>query len=424
MTNPISQKQLEANRRNAQKSTGPGTPQGQACSRRNALKHGLLAKEVVICDGDGVESQDDFDSLLADLYEELRPQGVIEETLVERVATCYWRLRRAQRYEVGIIRDSLDECDRPQDEPECATARDIQAKLDLAAQRLARQQQLAENLKTAPDLNDPTVFNASQPALNRIAADHNLPAYQPPTPPTSGDLFISSVAHGRPQDTLESRQADTQCTFLQGLERVGLAGPTLHQALRHAQNAVLQDLRTDLNRIQAELEPARRYDRLRQARRPLVGSLPAEDNLIKLVRYETMLDRQIHRALNELRRRQAARPDPIDGQRCPTACTVGGGTDKDRPEELPDQPRLPSGPCPWSADRLSAIPHGQTSDSPAVDGPRFPHNAFFQTNPFAKLGLPHKRAGAPPFAQQGVGSVSRALERLVAGGYAQRPWTE
>lgn len=88
MSKRVTEQQLEANRRNAAKSTGPRTAEGKHRSSRNALKHGLLAREVVILDGDGAETEADFDALLADLSDELRPRGVIEETLVERIATC------------------------------------------------------------------------------------------------------------------------------------------------------------------------------------------------------------------------------------------------------------------------------------------------------------------------------------------------
>jgi hypothetical protein len=40
--------QIQANRSNAQKSTGPRTPQGKATASQNAVKHGLLAEQVVI----------------------------------------------------------------------------------------------------------------------------------------------------------------------------------------------------------------------------------------------------------------------------------------------------------------------------------------------------------------------------------------
>ena len=138
MSTRVTEKQLAANRRNARKSTGPRTPEGKRRSSRNALKHGLLAAEVVITDGDGAERQQDFDRLLADLCADLRPVGIVERSLVERIAACYWRLRRAQRYEVGAIRNSLDECNRPDDDPDANTAEDIQDHLDRALADLAR----------------------------------------------------------------------------------------------------------------------------------------------------------------------------------------------------------------------------------------------------------------------------------------------
>ena len=51
--------QVNANRANAQKSTGPRTPEGKAKVAQNALKHGLLAKQAVVAG----EDTDDFDLL-------------------------------------------------------------------------------------------------------------------------------------------------------------------------------------------------------------------------------------------------------------------------------------------------------------------------------------------------------------------------
>ena len=48
MRKTMSLKQIAANRRNAQKSTGPQTPAGRAVSKMNALKHGILSKEVLV----------------------------------------------------------------------------------------------------------------------------------------------------------------------------------------------------------------------------------------------------------------------------------------------------------------------------------------------------------------------------------------
>ena len=103
----VSKKQLEANKRNAQKG-GVKTQEGKAIVKYNALKHGLLAKEAVITVGEGAESPEEFNALLTDLKTQLNPAGTLEEKLVEKVVVAYWRLRRAYKYEVGLIREELD----------------------------------------------------------------------------------------------------------------------------------------------------------------------------------------------------------------------------------------------------------------------------------------------------------------------------
>ena len=101
---PISEKQLEANRRNASQSTGPKTEAGKQASRLNAVTHGLLAKAVVITAGDYQEDEQEFGQLLEDLREQFTPVGVVEDLEVQKIALCYWRKMRAVRYEHGAIR--------------------------------------------------------------------------------------------------------------------------------------------------------------------------------------------------------------------------------------------------------------------------------------------------------------------------------
>ncbi|MHC5184648.1 MAG: hypothetical protein ACYSPI_10290, partial [Planctomycetota bacterium] len=75
----VSQKQLLANQQNALKSTGPKTTEGKALAKRNSLKHGLLAKEVVITEGDGAEDQQAFDAVLTNFVDHFIPMGPLEE---------------------------------------------------------------------------------------------------------------------------------------------------------------------------------------------------------------------------------------------------------------------------------------------------------------------------------------------------------
>jgi hypothetical protein len=109
MRRTVTLKKLEANRRNALRSTGPGTPQGKAISRWNALKHGLLAREVVLDCGDGKENRLEFDQLLDQLRQEFQPLGRLEEILVETIAVSYWRKARVIRCEAGDLRRELDQ---------------------------------------------------------------------------------------------------------------------------------------------------------------------------------------------------------------------------------------------------------------------------------------------------------------------------
>ncbi len=107
MTGPkqMSEKQIEANRRNAQRSTGPRTSEGKAVSRYNALKHGILAQAVLPAFLEGGESREEFENLLGSLRADLAPASSVEEMLVEQVAVGYWRLGRALRSEVATAYD-------------------------------------------------------------------------------------------------------------------------------------------------------------------------------------------------------------------------------------------------------------------------------------------------------------------------------
>jgi hypothetical protein len=76
------QSQIDANRINAQKSTGPKTPEGKAKSRRNGLQHGLTAKTCMLAD----EDPDGLLDLLEEIREKFNPQDTDEDFLIERMA--------------------------------------------------------------------------------------------------------------------------------------------------------------------------------------------------------------------------------------------------------------------------------------------------------------------------------------------------
>lgn len=94
----ISHKKLEANRQNA-KLGGVKTEEGKAISRLNAIKHGLLSKEVLL----EKEDEENFVELGKRLRNEIKPVGEVEILLVDRITANIWRLRRALEVEKNAM---------------------------------------------------------------------------------------------------------------------------------------------------------------------------------------------------------------------------------------------------------------------------------------------------------------------------------
>ena len=96
----ISERQQEANRRNAAKSHGPTTPEGRAAVRMNALKHGLTAAEIIL---PTVEEKIDFEQFRAAFEEECQPVGLLEQVLVDDLVAARWRMNRVRKMESGFF---------------------------------------------------------------------------------------------------------------------------------------------------------------------------------------------------------------------------------------------------------------------------------------------------------------------------------
>src|SRR5271166_4385717 len=92
-------RQIEANRRNARKSTGPITEEGKQRSRCNAVRHGLTAETVI----GALEDAEDYQAFEATIIADYNAQSAVERELVLRLASLLWRLRRATTMETGLF---------------------------------------------------------------------------------------------------------------------------------------------------------------------------------------------------------------------------------------------------------------------------------------------------------------------------------
>ena len=93
-------RQIEANRRNALRSTGPITADGKRRSRRNAVRHGLTAETVV----ETLEDIEDYRGFEAAVIASYDARDAVERELVLRLASLLWRLRRATAIETELLR--------------------------------------------------------------------------------------------------------------------------------------------------------------------------------------------------------------------------------------------------------------------------------------------------------------------------------
>lgn len=94
-----SEKQIRANQQNAQQSSGPKSPEGKRTVSGNRLTHGILSNKLLLAGDD----PHDYESLLDDLQAQLRPVGVLELSLVEKIAVILWRQRRLVAAETATI---------------------------------------------------------------------------------------------------------------------------------------------------------------------------------------------------------------------------------------------------------------------------------------------------------------------------------
>jgi hypothetical protein len=295
-----SQKQLEANKKNAQKG-GVKTPEGKAIVKFNALKHGLLAKEVIVTVGEGEENPQEFNALLDDLKAQLAPEGTLEEMLVEKVAVAYWRLRRAYRYEVGLIRQELDTAtDDFYDETDYhdkkinKTNEEIDQEVEQENEELKNWKKYRSRLcnmrKNGKPLED--TFEMDEP----WEWLHDKTSYLLPRD-EEGEITI--WASDKLTEFLKDSASWTDKEVWDELIEV------CEEKCKEFTEEVV-DLRKQKEKNRLKLQVIRK-----------LGSVPSKGELDRLLRYEGAIERQLYKAMNQLERLQRMRagdnvPAPVE----------------------------------------------------------------------------------------------------------------
>jgi hypothetical protein len=319
---PTSLKKVEANRRNARLSTGPRTEHGKRAVARNAIKHGLLAREVVITAGDGEEDLQEFEALLERLWQEYEPVGVLEETLVQRIATCWWRLARVLRAENGEIRKRLD----------CAFAEGVlrasdKHSLDMASLDLLGLGKLfSTSNETDQKLSGRERLLVVQKCQSDLRRNHDSVEYSRAVLLKVKSELASKRDLSEPtKDLLAQTFGLTDNVFVKVCLIV--AGGTLGKdsSPEEASNeeppngidVVIKFIDLRLKELESLKQHTLERAKFEQEAEARSLGLPAEDATDKLLRYEAHLDRQLYRAMDQLERLQRQRkgekvPPPLN----------------------------------------------------------------------------------------------------------------
>jgi hypothetical protein len=161
--------QIEANRRNARKSTGPTSAAGKAVSRFNALKSGIHAESQVIPGEDPAE----LEALAANYCEQFQPATPLEVFLVDAIVTADWQLRRLRKLEARLWEREFS---APEEIPGPALTR-LHRRIDAAERSYYRAlKELQAQIAARPEVEEPDAAPAIVTDRSQFAAaGHSAP---------------------------------------------------------------------------------------------------------------------------------------------------------------------------------------------------------------------------------------------------------
>jgi hypothetical protein len=279
-----SEAQIAANRLNAQKSTGPRTEAGKAIVSRNAEKHTKLSRTLLISSQSLKESSLEFRALCDEYYESLDPVGPLEEMLVDRLVTAVWRMQRVRQVESGEIALNLEKTDQKSDEINPVST------LLKTAEATNREDVLSLLDKSIPGCE--YVLSHLRDAQAAVRRDNLL------TKDTFGRLYKAFRGRGK-------TVTDPLLKKVYPLE-INLAkiDPDI---LQEHQKGLLDLLDRQIHYFEESLATMRSNPDPGTRARQDAAMLPAGHALERILRYETVLERQIFSSMSQLEKLQSRR---------------------------------------------------------------------------------------------------------------------
>lgn len=273
--------QIAANQSNAQQSTGPVTPTGKAIVSHNALKHGILS-QAIISEADSLkESPEEFDGIKQDLVETLEPMGMLEIMLVDRIAVCYWRLRRVVWAENGAIRLQLDnlwfrEKGRLMDEA-------------MAHKRFPGPTQYWDRMK------------------NSVSARMAIEQLQELKKTLEEVGYLPDQAFKEYVNLKNLLENESLCAWLFHLNQMAQGKGKEETDRQKGKDALIALLDDDISRAITLMQTAEKMEGVDIEGKHLLMRIPSADASEKIMRYETAIENQLYKGMNQLIKLQTLR---------------------------------------------------------------------------------------------------------------------
>ena len=300
----VSAAQRAANRVNARKSTGPKTSKGKAASKLNAVKHGLLAQTVLVRGEQFQESAQGFKRLSLEFYASLAPVGPLEEMLVDEIIQATWRLRRAWRAEGGEIALSVDDGWRQRRNHNPVPLILFQRK----ASSLTETARLEQSSAGCSYL-----INCLRKVLLAVRAEGELTeaVLEEFKASVEYDLCLFTTVlsyHQRSGRTGEKEEGETALSEDETPKPAREdTRPTLKEDRAKDKAKVLGLIEREMHRLLLVEEECERREAAEEQTRQAAAVLPTGPVVDRILRYETALERQLYRAMNQLERLQRRR---------------------------------------------------------------------------------------------------------------------
>jgi translation elongation factor EF-G len=225
--------------------------------------------------------------------------GVLEEMLVEKIAVAYWRLRRAYRYEVGLIRNKLDDA-----------VNDFYENTDYEGEKFNKtDEEIEQDIKQEQENLE--IWEKDKEQLTAMCKDgkslEEIYDWE-----GNWDWLTDKVSHILPE-----MDEDTTLGPKEIRELLNTHAKWSDEQIWQAHIELCDDRMKHHREQIISFEKQKAKNKLRFQVIKKLGSIPSKDELDRLLRYEGAIERQFYKAMNQLERLQRMRsgesvPAPIE----------------------------------------------------------------------------------------------------------------